>query len=105
MCRTLSTWSVQLRLLSIITPKSLIEFFLEITDPFKHTSINNSSRDLRLRHQLTVKQFADDTTVYASSPTPDELQVKLSSDLDCVAQWARCNQLELNTSKTQLLLM
>ena len=56
-------------------------------------------------HQLTVKQFVDDTTVYASSPTPDELQVTLSSDLDCVAQWARCNQLELNTSKTQLLLM
>ena len=56
-------------------------------------------------HQLTVKQFAYDTTVYASSPTTDELQVKLSSDLDCVAQWARCNQLDLNTSKTQLLLM
>ena len=51
-------------------------------------------------HQLTVKQFA--TTVYTSNPTPNNLQFTLSSDLDCVT---RCNQLELNTSKTQLLLM
>ncbi len=55
--------------------------------------------------ECTVKQYADDTTLYSSSDSPAGLEHKLSSDLDEVNKWVDKNKLRINEKKTQMLLM
>ena len=54
----------------------------------------------------TKQTFADDTQIYGScSPvaTAVQLQQQVSVCIDEVAVWMRCNRLQLNTAKTEVL--
>jgi len=57
-------------------------------------------------HGLSPHTYADDTQIYGFSPSSASLQLQqsLSSCVDDVASWMRSNRLQLNTSKTEVLL-
>ena len=59
------------------------------------------------RHTLSPHSSADDTQIYGfSSPKPEEisaLAARLSTCSDDIARWMKCNRLQLNTSKTEVL--
>ena len=55
--------------------------------------------------ECTIKQYADDTTLYCSSDSPAGLEHKLSCDLNEVNKWVDKNKLRINDKKTQMLLM
>ena len=44
--------------------------------------------------------FADDTTIYATADTNDELTRKMNEDLNRLSDWFKCNKLTLNVSKS-----
>ena len=52
-----------------------------------------------LKHTKCIL-FADDTTIYASSSSLNQLYNFLNLDLDTTADWFKANKLSLNTSKT-----
>ena len=45
--------------------------------------------------------YADDTALYCSSESMNNLQDKLNHDLASVTNWMRSNKLTLNTSKSK----
>ena len=49
-----------------------------------------------------IKQYADDTTLYAVSDNHVDLSNRLSMDLAGVAEWVERNGLKLNEAKTQM---
>ena len=51
-------------------------------------------------HNCHVSMYADDTVLYYSGPTIEEVQSKLQEDLDNIYNWSRCNKLSLNVAKT-----
>ena len=53
----------------------------------------------------SVKQYADDTTMFHAANSPSELGAILEADLQNVSKWVEDNKLQLNVNKTQLLLM
>ena len=53
----------------------------------------------------SVKQYADDTTLYYFADTAEELGAVLDDDLNRLADWVSDNGLILNDKKTQLLLL
>lgn len=55
--------------------------------------------------ECTVKQYADDTTLYCSSDSPAGLAHKLSGDLNEVNKWVDKNKLQIDDKKPQMLLM
>ena len=59
------------------------------------------------RHQLVPHSYADDTQIYGfSSPKPKEisaLATRLSTCSDDIACWMKCNRLQLNSSKTEVI--
>ena len=52
-----------------------------------------------------IKQYADDTTLYAVSDNHVDLSNRLSTDLAGVAEWVEQNGLKLNEAKTQMILL
>ena len=48
--------------------------------------------------------FADDTTIYYTSDSIDELLSIINSELDIVTDWFRANKLSLNISKTNFII-
>ena len=57
------------------------------------------------QHGLSPHQYADDAQIYGScSPTDlHAFSLKVSEFLNDVASWMRCNRLQLNPGKTELL--
>ena len=57
------------------------------------------------QHSLNPHLFADDTQIYGfcSPHATLQLQNQLSGCIDEVAAWMRCNRLQLNTAKTEVL--
>ena len=49
-----------------------------------------------------VNLYSDDTTIYFSSKDPQEV---LEAELGAVAHWIKRNQLKMNVSKTQLMVL
>ena len=49
--------------------------------------------------------YTDDTTIYFSSKDPQEVQEVLEAELGAVAHWIKRNQLKMNGSKTQLMVL
>lgn len=45
--------------------------------------------------------FADDTTLYLSSPSQDDLYHQMNNDLSSLHDWFKANKLSLNASKTK----
>lgn len=56
-------------------------------------------------NQTSVRQYADDTTLYHAADTADELGAVLDGDLNRLADWMSDNGLLQNENKTQLLLL
>jgi len=52
-----------------------------------------------------VSLYADDTTVYFAHRDPSVVMNMLNEDLTTVAQWIENNELKLNVSKTNLLVL
>ena len=52
-----------------------------------------------------VVRYADDTTIYHSWQDSQQLQDTLSYDLLSIANWLKTNHLQMNISKTKLLLL
>ena len=52
-----------------------------------------------------VNLYADDTTVYFSTKDPQEVREVLKAELGAVAHWIKRNQLKMNVSKTQLMVL
>ena len=53
----------------------------------------------------TTVLFADDSTLYCSAKSCDELNEVLSRELNVVHDWAACNRLVLNISKTKCIVL
>ena len=49
--------------------------------------------------------YADDTTIFASSSIPGNIEYALNEDMKNVCKWFRANRLKLNVDKTQLLVI
>ena len=50
-----------------------------------------------------VQLYADDTVIYTSGSSPDEMVHELQPALDLFSYWCRVNKLSINTSKTKLM--
>ena len=57
------------------------------------------------RTSESVKQYADDTTLYHASGTAQEMASVLEDDLSILAHWVRNNGLKLNVNKTQVIML
>lgn len=53
----------------------------------------------------SVVMFADDTTVYASGKTPEEVAAKLEEGMTSLSKWLKSNSLLVNATKTQYLMV
>ena len=49
--------------------------------------------------------FADDTTLFASSNTPTNIEYALNKDLEQVSKWFQANKLRLNVKKTKFMVV
>ena len=49
----------------------------------------------------SLRLYADDTTAYASDPSPVVLEYIINSDLQVVCTWLQHNNLQINATKTQ----
>ena len=49
--------------------------------------------------------FADDTNLSCAGSDPNEIEIKLKSDLEKVHNWLRCNKPTLNNSKTEYMII
>ena len=58
----------------------------------------------RVEQSCGVKQYADDTTLYASGSI-SEVEDGLRKDLEGVTKWVKENRLPLNVRKTQMMLL
>ena len=45
--------------------------------------------------------YADDTTIYYSSPSIDDINAAINADLEALKCWLEGNKLSLNVVKTQ----
>ena len=52
-----------------------------------------------------VTMYADDTTLYVSGSSLNELQAKLQEDLNGISHWIKENRLQLNVDKTKLMII
>ena len=57
--------------------------------------------DLPLVLKNNISLFADDSTLYASGSTQQEVEEKLRPDLDEVSKWAKANKMKIHQSKTK----
>ena len=48
-----------------------------------------------------VAMYADDTTVYSSSPSMNDINTAINADLEALRGWLEGNKLSLNVVKTQ----
>ena len=49
--------------------------------------------------------FADDTVLYCSYKSPEELQQKMNTDLERVCDWLKMNHLTINIKKSKFMLI
>ena len=52
-----------------------------------------------------VTLFADDTVIYCSYKSPEDLQQKINSDLARVCDWLKMNHLSINIKKSKFMLI
>ena len=52
-----------------------------------------------------MQLYADDTTIYHSCHDSQQLQDTLANDLSSIAKWLKMNHLQMNVTKTKLLLL
>ena len=52
-----------------------------------------------------VSLFADDTAIYCSTSTVDELEMKLNEDLTNIRKWLDMHKLTLNVAKSKLMII
>ena len=76
---------------SILGPLLFIVFFNDFTSCLKH---------------LNVTIYADDTVIYVAGKDSSIIEIRLSSDLELIAEWCEKNKLILNTTagKTESML-
>ena len=55
--------------------------------------------------RCTINQYADDTTIYASSKDSREVGSALEEDLERISNWISANGLVMNIAKTQLMVL
>ena len=63
--------------------------------------INDLSTDL---NECKVSLYADDTALYAASPSYIDLMLALTIDMATVSEWLKLNKFTLNISKTKLMI-
>lgn len=56
-------------------------------------------------HNGSVTMYAEDTTLYVSGTTLNDVQLKLQDDLNAIEKWIRDNRLQLNVDKTKLMVI
>lgn len=59
---------------------------------------------VRCSDLLKFIMFADDTNIFYSNSSIDDLEITINSELSKVCQWFRCNKLSLNANKTKYIL-
>ena len=59
---------------------------------------------LSLKH-YKVPLYADDSVIYCSDTSPDNMQSRLNEDLQRLTQWFCTNKLSINVSKCKLMLL
>lgn len=70
--------------------------------PLLYTIFTND-RPLVL-NKASIAMYADDSTIYTSTRTTNELDTVLNSELHTVDEWVKRNKLVLNVSKTNCIL-
>ena len=55
--------------------------------------------------KATPQLFADDTNLTVAGESIEEVELAMNNDLHCVHKWMLANQLSLNSSKTEFLLI
>ena len=75
---------------SILGPLLFIIYLNDITKVVRH---------------CTLSLYADDTCIYYACNDPDEMERKINEDLNNVANWLRCNELLLNNSKCEYMIV
>ena len=69
---------------SILGPLLFLILFNDAVDVIEHSSI---------------LKYADDTVLYGADKDIQSIKVKLSKDMDCLAEWLKCNELVLNSKR------
>ena len=61
--------------------------------------------DLPLHIDNNIDMFADDSTLYTSGHSVDEIQRSLQNNLNAVTTWCEDNRMVLNVAKTKCMLI
>ena len=61
--------------------------------------------DLPLHIHNDMDMFADDSTVHTSGPNIEEIQLSLQTDFNVITTWCTDNNMVINTSKTNTMLI
>ena len=69
---------------SILGPSLVLILFNYAVDVIEHSSI---------------WKYADDTVLYVAEKDIQSIKAKLSIDMDCLADWLKCNEVVLNLKK------
>ena len=74
---------------------------LDVTK-FRPVPISIVTNDLPLAlNKACVSKYADDSTIYASATTANEVTETINKELQSVLEWVASNKLVLNISKTK----
>ena len=69
---------------SILGPLLFLILFNDAVNVIEHSSI---------------LKYADDTVLYDADKDIQSIKAKLSKDMDCLADWLKCNEMVLNLKK------
>ena len=69
---------------SILGPLLFLILFNDAVDVIEHSSI---------------LKYADETVLYVADKDAQSIKATLSKDMDCLADWLKCNELVLNVKK------
>ncbi len=58
--------------------------------------------DLPFHVDLSLDMYADDSTLFASGKTKEDLEVKLNSDMAKVNKWCKDFKMAINCDKTKV---
>ena len=61
--------------------------------------------DISIRIYSTPRLFTDDTCLMVTSPSLNQLNLSLTSEINRVSMWVRANKLTLNPVKSNLLII
>ena len=56
-----------------------------------------------LVHHGNLLQFADDTTLICSGDTHEEVEMKLSHNLELISKWISQSKMQLNVNKSSVM--